>query len=101
MEGILTTITVDQLRDIIRDAVRNELDVNSQKNSDGYPLKNKLVTRRKASEVLGVSDPTLIKWEKEGRIRCYRMGGKIFYDIDELYQFIRNSASRWPGGKNE
>jgi excisionase family DNA binding protein len=99
MESILITFTLDKFRELIKDAVRSELNSTSVIDSDNT-FKKKLITRQKAKELLGVSDPTIIRWEKDGRIKSYRVGGKIFYDLDEIESYILNNSGRSGGGNN-
>lgn len=97
----MITFTVDKLRELIREAVRSEIKGAEVSETN---FNKKLVTRQKAKEVLKVSDPTIIRWEKENRIKSYRVGGKIFYDLDEIESYILNNTERWGGrwggGKN-
>ena len=88
-----TALTLLEFRELIADVVRSENNNNGYKEKEGL-FKNKLISRQKAKELLGVSDPTIINWEKAGKIRSYRMGGKIFYNLEEIENYILNNYNR-------
>ena len=46
------------------------------------------VSCREASQMLGVSERTLWKWSKEGRIRCRKVSGRVLFPISSLVEFL-------------
>ena len=77
---ILKEIEVSELGDLIRQAVRDEL-----KNIQPTTPKKELIRRKEAREVLGgISNPTIISYEKKGLLNPVRIGGTILYDRNEL-----------------
>ncbi|NEO08442.1 MerR family DNA-binding transcriptional regulator [Moorena sp. SIO3I8] len=49
------------------------------------PYRPHWVTPKQAREILGVSNPTLISWEKQGKILCRRMPNNYrVYDVNSL-----------------
>ncbi|PMP93587.1 MAG: IS607 family transposase [Thermodesulfobacterium geofontis] len=49
---------------------------------------SKLLRIGEASKILGVSVSTLRRWEKEGKIKPYRIGKERRYSYDELLEFL-------------
>ncbi|MGC8853277.1 MAG: IS607 family transposase, partial [Hydrogenobacter sp.] len=49
---------------------------------------NKLLRISEASKVLGVSTSTLRRWEREGKIKPYRVGKERRYSYDELMKVL-------------
>ncbi|OFY61632.1 MAG: hypothetical protein A2Y71_03075 [Bacteroidetes bacterium RBG_13_42_15] len=75
-----TNITIElcpeELKTLIRDAVREEL---SKIQNQGSP-EEKYISRKEAKEILNVSsDTTMISFEKRGLITPRRTGKKIIY----------------------
>ena len=74
---ILETITPDSLRDIIRQAVREEM---SEQKSQPETL---YLTRKETAERFRISLPTLNEVTKSGRVKGYRVGGRVLYKETE------------------
>lgn len=53
--------------------------------------KTKLITIKKASELLGVTSLTLRRWDKSGRLKAIRVGsrGDRRYEDSKLLQLIK------------
>lgn len=48
-----------------------------------------MLTTKQASEIAGVNIDTIRRWEKLGKIKCYRTeGGHRRYDLDSLYKYM-------------
>ncbi len=41
---------------------------------------------------LSVSQRTVENWVSSGLIRCYRLGGRVFFDQDEIDQCVLNGG---------
>lgn len=44
-----------------------------------------LLTREQTKEFLHITQPTLRKWTKEGLLKAYSLGGRIYYKSDKFY----------------
>lgn len=75
---ILETITPDSLRDIIRQAVREEM--SEQKSQQPETL---YLTRKETAKRFRISLPTLNELTKSGRVKGYRVGGRVLYKETE------------------
>lgn len=51
------------------------------------------VGSRDAARMLGVSERTLYDLERDGRIRCTRVGAKKLYAVRELERFLEPSSN--------
>jgi hypothetical protein len=47
-----------------------------------------LATRAEALKYLRITGATLWRWEKQGKVKSYGMGGKRYYRLSELEQSI-------------
>jgi phage terminase Nu1 subunit (DNA packaging protein) len=52
----------------------------------------RLITRRQASEIIPVSNPTWWRWEQRGIVRPRRIGRRTFYDLDEIRALAEHGA---------
>ncbi len=50
----------------------------------------RLLTQKEASEYLGLKDQTLIKYRKEGKLKCIIIGRNVKYEFKHLEEFIQN-----------
>lgn len=77
---IVREIEITELGELIRQAVREEM-----ANSRPQPKEKELIRRKEARELLGgISNPTIISYEKKGIVKSIRVGGTILYDRDEI-----------------
>lgn len=74
---ILETITPDSLRDIIRQAVREEMSEQKSQPETQY------LTRKETAKRFRISLPTLNELTKSGRVKGYRVGGRVLYKETE------------------
>jgi excisionase family DNA binding protein len=84
-EFIITT--PEQLRTVISETVKDELNRHLQAQIPAEPIKhtdNDLITRKQAASVLGVSLPTLNEWSKSGIVTGYRISTRVRYKRSEL-----------------
>ena len=74
---ILENITTDGLKSLISEAVREELTAIPKK-------ENKFLTRKDMADKLRVSLPSIDKMTGSGKLKAYRVGGRILFREDEL-----------------
>lgn len=60
-----------------------------QHDSGAHPLTGKYYDTAEMMEVLHVSDRTLQRWRKEGKLPFKKLGGKIYYLADDLDIIMR------------
>lgn len=94
---VFTTLTKEELSDLISESLQKSL-----KNFKPKEKKEqKLLTQKEAANFLGVSQPTLIKYKKEGLVSCKQMGKRYYYSKNDLINSMkeinnnRNSFFGW------
>lgn len=55
---------------------------------------NRRLSRRGASEYLGISDRTLDKFSKSGSIKFIRIGGRVMYEESDLEDYINKNKTK-------
>ena len=79
---ILLSLTLEELKNIIRKAVREELKLKEQK---------QLLNFREVCELLGCSSSALNKQKSDNRILYKKMGKRIFFDRKETLDALKDS----------
>ena len=74
---IIESITIDELKTLIRKVIKEEL-----KNS--LPKETKYLTRAQVAAKLSISLPTLDKSTWNGKLKAYRIGGRILYKEEDI-----------------
>jgi len=75
----LVLIQVDELRQLIRD----ELAITSLV-SEHLKAATKPINQRELCAFLGLSEPTVIRWRKKGKLPFLQVGGNIRYDVEAV-----------------
>ena len=87
-EIYLNGLTTDQLSEMIRESVRDEM----QNLKPPKPkLENKFLTRKETARKLKVSLVTLTDWVNRGRIKAHKIGGRVLFresDVDDALSQI-------------
>lgn len=78
---LLSPIPIDALRLEISTAVRNELAASKKQD-----LEERMLSPAETCKLFqpAISKVTLHNWTKEGRLRDYRIGGRVFYKYSEV-----------------
>lgn len=79
---IFQDVTLDDLKDVIREAITSEL----QKSKPEIPTNStiKYLTRKETAKLLCVSLTTLYNLTKTGAINAHRIGKRVLYSQDEI-----------------
>lgn len=88
-------VTPVQLKNLIRQAVKECLPEVAQVAHE-FPVKSKaddLITRKRACEILGVSLPTLAEFRKQGKLKAYRMGRRVYLKESEVLEALEANKS--------
>ena len=70
----------------VRDIVSQEL----RKNRKG--MAERMLTTRQAAEILNVSDKTITKFVRDGKIKSLRMGKKILISHETIENLIKKNS---------
>ena len=87
---MIVTLTIEQLHDLIRESVREEL-------QDKQPVKEetaKLLTRLEACKSLHVSLPTLSRYMDLGIIKGQRVGNRILISQENIANALKDIPTR-------
>ena len=90
---ILYTIDKEELINEIVERVANNIKKHIQRNEEYKERENFLDEYVPKTEVRGVlaSNSTLWKWENEGKLKAYALGGRRYYkrdDINNLFEEV-------------
>ena len=78
----LTMATQEDLKKVISSIVKTELASVSQAGRE------ELLTRKGTAKVLGISLHTLNEFTKSGKIPAYRIGTRVRYKVNEVFQSL-------------
>ena len=87
---MIVTLTIEQLHDLIRESVREEL-------QDKQPVKEetaKLLTRLEACKALHVSLPTLSRYMDLGIVKGQRVGNRILISQENIANALTDIPTR-------
>ena len=48
----------------------------------------KILSRKDVSQLLGISQATLWRWSKNGILKPYYLGGRVYYKYDEIKESL-------------
>lgn len=91
---VLSSLTVPDLVGQIARAVCSGMDTRPQTTT---PLREELLTREEAAQLLGITLPTLRDYTKRGLVAGYRIGTRVRYKRSEVLgslQQIRTSKTK-------
>lgn len=79
---LLITQLLSAIDNYIRKVIREEVSavIKANKTTDAYPQKE-------TAQILGMSEATLIKKRKQGKIRAYESGRHVMYTQSEINKF--------------
>ena len=52
--------------------------------TSNHKLKEVLLSREETKQYLSITYPTLRKWTKDGVLKCYQLGGRVYYKLHEI-----------------
>lgn len=87
-KNVTITFTVEELKDIIHECIRGSSDFFTNKQED-----DDVMNQREAAIFLGVSEPTILRYKKEGLIPFEQLPGskKIRFYKSELKKVVSNN----------
>ena len=81
-EILLLSISLEDLKEIIREVIREELNPKDEK---------ELLNFKETCEFLGCSASTLNRWKAEGKVPYRKMGKRVFFLKSELLSSLNKS----------
>ncbi len=82
---ILTQLSIEQLQNIINDAVKSGIERTAPTQTDA----TKLLTRKEVCELLSITAPTLHEWTKTGIVAAYKVGTRVRYKHSEVLNTLQ------------
>jgi excisionase family DNA binding protein len=80
-------ISIDDFVDMIREVVRVEIQ------NSGHGLspkaKDQLLSREQACAILHISLPTFHRWEKEGKLKVHKAGGRVLVKREDIQSCLK------------
>lgn len=86
---ILSSVPINELTDIIRDCVREEVD--KAKSGEENSGKDILLKPAAAARFLKVSKVTLFNWRKAGILPYHRIASRIYFKKHELIEAMKTA----------
>ena len=88
MDLIFHSLTPDELKELISNAVNNAL---VERTNTPQPDQDELIKVSQACELLNVSSVTIHHWKKIGLIPFYRISNKIYFKRNELIDSLKKA----------
>ena len=89
----LIQMNISELTEIISNCVKSELQkMNNVIQLNPKVENNELLSRKQASELLGVSYTTLFHWNNDKTLPAKKIGNKVFYQKSAIMDKINNVA---------
>ena len=84
-EMVLTQVPLSDLLERIRELIREEIQEAAASNSNepGY------LTKSQVAELLGVRLLTITTWVKQGRLKAYRVGRRVYFKQQDVEQALK------------
>jgi len=86
----ITELTVEELSDIVAEKLVEKIKhylIDLQSNQADVFL-----TRTEAADFLKINSTTLWHWTNKGKIKCYGLGNRKYYNKKELIDQLRNNV---------
>lgn len=87
---LLVTLTTDQLKSIISEAIKTELEKINQVNL--IEKSTDLLTRKQLMDYLSVSSTTLHNWNRDGILFPKQIGGRVFYEKSDVLSLTKKQS---------
>lgn len=86
---VLSSRNIDDfIKDIANEVISRIAEHPIQTSKKTTQAPEDLATRAEALKYLRITGATLWRWEKQGKVKSYGMGGKRYYRLSELEQSI-------------
>ncbi len=90
-EIYLSGMTADQLSEMIRDSVRDGMQTLAPSKPASEP---RYLTRQETARRLKVSLVTLTEWVNRGKVRAYKIGGRVLFRENEIEEALAQVVPR-------
>jgi excisionase family DNA binding protein len=88
MENVfLTSLTTPEVRQLFRQELETYFENKNQNNSE-FPKNEQPITTKQLCEFLSITEPTVIRWRKKGKIPFMQIGSALRYDKEAVIKAI-------------
>jgi len=89
-DTVFISMPLSELQQVITNCVKAGLSENlvTQAPNVSTSKTEELLTRKEVAEQLRVSLPTLHEWTLKGKVKAYRIGGRVLYKASEVGQCL-------------
>lgn len=89
----MVNLSVNDLTELISNCVKAELQkINQVIQLNAKVESNELLSRKQASELLGVSYTTLFHWNNDKTLPAQKMGNKVYYQKSAIMEKLNHVA---------
>lgn len=88
-ELLVIQITTEELQELIYDSVLKAF--KELKKTIAKEEPEQLLTRKEVAKLLKISLPTLYYWTKEGKLKHYKTGSRVYYKKNEVMSALGKS----------
>jgi len=85
---ILSPIDIQNLVNLIAQRTVEMLNNGKQEQPKQATDETDLLTPKETAQLLRISIPTLWRYEKKGKVKCYGIGGKRYYKRNEIIESL-------------
>ena len=85
--NVNVTLSLDDLREFVTDLLENGIAAAPTPAPVEVERSRDLMTRDEVCEYLGVTKPTLHRWNKQGFLTCVKVGSKVRYRREDIEAF--------------
>lgn len=90
MENVfLTSLTTPEVRQLFRQELETYFENSNQNNSVTSNIEQP-VTTKQLCEFLGITEPTIIRWRKKGKIPFLQIGSRILFQKSAVLKALEN-----------
>lgn len=83
---ILSQIPISELLDQVKQAVREEMAAFSTNTAE--PNNDRPITTKQLCEYLGITEPTVIRWKKKGKIPFLQIGTAVRFNLKDVLKAL-------------
>ena len=85
--NVNVTLSLEDLREFVTELLENGTAAAPAPASIESEHSRELMTRDEVCEYLGVTKPTLHRWNKQGYLTCVKVGSKVRYRREDIEAF--------------
>jgi len=84
---VLISLTRNELQDLIREVLQQELSVVNQ-----HKIEKELMSFKETIQFLGISRSTLNIWKSQGKLPFKKLGRRIFFSREEVLSALKETG---------